>query len=138
MNLLNYDQWKKYAEQMSMLYPGLNVSFDYDPHANSSTIVLKWQGHPYYYSVPEWILMTTNPLVYIAKMTRDIIQFTFGGGNVEHLVDFAKYCKRCKHRDTAETEEPCNGCLAEPANEDSRKPVRFEKREKGDKNHDKS
>ena len=43
-----------------------------------------------------------------------------------HIADFEQYCKKCKHKDISETEDPCNDCLDEPVNENSRKPVNFE------------
>lgn len=42
------------------------------------------------------------------------------------LVDFTKWCPKCKYEKVDETEEPCNECLAYPANEDSTKPVNWE------------
>ena len=41
-------------------------------------------------------------------------------------VYFDKYCHKCKFKATPETEDPCNECLAEPVNDHSHKPVRFE------------
>lgn len=43
-------------------------------------------------------------------------------------VYFGEYCKNCKHKDLAESEEPCYGCLAEPANVYSHKPTKFEEK----------
>ena len=40
-------------------------------------------------------------------------------------VYFHEWCSKCKYRDLAERELPCNDCLAEPSNEDSHKPVYF-------------
>ena len=31
-------------------------------------------------------------------------------------VHYNQYCKTCKHKDTDETEEPCNECMDNPAN----------------------
>lgn len=45
-------------------------------------------------------------------------------------VRFDLYCKKCKHKDKKQTETPCDECLAEPANVNSRKPVKFEEKEK--------
>lgn len=45
-------------------------------------------------------------------------------------VDFHKYCKKCKHRDKHESEDPCWDCLDQPVNEDSKKPIYFEDRDK--------
>lgn len=46
------------------------------------------------------------------------------------LVDFSKYCKTCKHKDTLETEDPCNECLENPKNLYSHKPVKYEPADK--------
>lgn len=43
-------------------------------------------------------------------------------------VDFAKYCKICKSKDVPETDDPCNECLAEPMNQGSHKPTRWEEK----------
>lgn len=40
-------------------------------------------------------------------------------------VSFYKYCPLCKHKDKAETEDPCESCLLEPVNLHSEKPVCF-------------
>lgn len=41
-------------------------------------------------------------------------------------VQYYKYCIRCKHYATPETEEPCNECLTVSMKEYSHKPIRFE------------
>lgn len=46
--------------------------------------------------------------------------------NHEKIVEFEKYCPKCKNYELAESEDPCFDCLAEPVNVDSHKPVRFE------------
>ena len=46
------------------------------------------------------------------------------------IVDFDKYCPLCKNWATASIEDPCNECLTNPANIDSRKPVNFEEKVK--------
>ena len=55
----------------------------------------------------------------------DIIdnQYTF--------VNFNKYCKKCKHYsvDDIKGEEPCNECLSNPVNLNSKKPVKYEEKE---------
>lgn len=55
----------------------------------------------------------------------DIIdnQYTF--------VEFEKYCKNCKHNsvDDIKGEEPCNECLSNPVNLNSKKPVKYEEKE---------
>ena len=43
------------------------------------------------------------------------------------LVDYHKYCLRCKHRRVKETDEPCNECLTVSARENSHKPIGFVK-----------
>lgn len=46
-----------------------------------------------------------------------------------HEVDYMTYCDLCEHSSVKETEEPCNSCLYNPSNEDSRRPVYFQKKE---------
>lgn len=41
-------------------------------------------------------------------------------------VYFHEYCKTCKYRKAANTDEPCNECLDEPINLNSHKPVKYE------------
>lgn len=50
---------------------------------------------------------------------------------VEHLkfVNYHEYCYLCKHKEKPEEAEPCYICLAEPVNLESRKPVKFERKE---------
>lgn len=43
-------------------------------------------------------------------------------------VFFDKYCKSCRYEKTKESEEPCNECLSEPANQYSHKPVKYEQK----------
>ena len=43
----------------------------------------------------------------------------------EHEARFDIYCKKCKHRNLKENEDPCWDCLTEPVNQDSRRPVYF-------------
>lgn len=43
-------------------------------------------------------------------------------------VYFGEYCKKCKHFDKMEEQEPCDECLNEPVNIDSHKPVMWEER----------
>lgn len=38
-------------------------------------------------------------------------------------VDFATYCQTCEHKDLEDVKDPCNECLANPANLHSKKPV---------------
>ena len=44
---------------------------------------------------------------------------------IDHFVEFDKYCTTCKFRDKNDNkvEEPCNDCLDNPINKDSRKAV---------------
>lgn len=44
-------------------------------------------------------------------------------------VYYHEYCKTCKNRKVANTEEPCNECLSEPINLDTHRPVKYEKKE---------
>ena len=48
------------------------------------------------------------------------------------IVDFEKWCKSCIHENEKEVNEPCNFCLDNPVNEDSRKPVNWKGSEKVD------
>lgn len=41
------------------------------------------------------------------------------------IVEFDKWCNKCRFRETHETEEPCNECLTNPARESHSKPYRF-------------
>lgn len=41
-------------------------------------------------------------------------------------VYFHEYCKKCKHKDLGEDDQPCRECLCEAVNIDSHKPVRYE------------
>ena len=48
----------------------------------------------------------------------------------ERIVRFDIYCKKCKYKDVQDDEDgimgdPCNECLADGVNEDSRKPTRY-------------
>lgn len=43
-------------------------------------------------------------------------------------VYFDQYCKKCKHYDIPEDEDPCDECLCESVNLYSHKPVKFEDR----------
>lgn len=48
----------------------------------------------------------------------------------KRIVDFEKYCKTCEYYDLKETKDPCNDCLGEGANDDSRKPVYYKEKRK--------
>lgn len=41
-------------------------------------------------------------------------------------VYFDKYCKTCTNKNTDEVKDPCNDCLDNPSNVNSRKPVNYE------------
>lgn len=43
-----------------------------------------------------------------------------------HEARFDIYCKTCKFQKIKETDEPCNECLTNPVNIDSRKPTRYQ------------
>ncbi|MBR5862172.1 MAG: hypothetical protein IKZ08_02470 [Bacteroidales bacterium] len=45
-------------------------------------------------------------------------------------VNFLKYCKTCKYKNTKESENPCAECLEHPANLYSEIPVKWIKEEK--------
>lgn len=44
-------------------------------------------------------------------------------------VHFHEYCKKCKHKDVPEKNDPCNECLGEATNMDTHRPVRYEAKE---------
>ena len=44
-------------------------------------------------------------------------------------VYFDVYCKKCKHWEKSESEDPCYDCLEDGWNDDSHKPVRFEEKD---------
>ena len=41
------------------------------------------------------------------------------------LVEFDKYCPTCQNKNTEDSEDPCNECLAEGARQYSHKPLRY-------------
>ena len=43
----------------------------------------------------------------------------------KHIVRYDKYCDTCMFASVKETEDPCDECLNNPTNEDSRRPVNF-------------
>lgn len=51
----------------------------------------------------------------------------------DKIVSFYYWCPKCVHRNKTGDEEPCSECLYFPVNQDSRKPVKFEEKEKGTK-----
>ena len=48
-------------------------------------------------------------------------------GNLKEVY-FDVFCKTCKHKDVKEHKEPCCECLAEAANVDSHRPVKWEEK----------
>lgn len=46
-------------------------------------------------------------------------------------VTFWDYCNSCVHKDVYEGEDPCNECLTQSWNENSKKPIKFEKAKLG-------
>jgi hypothetical protein len=44
------------------------------------------------------------------------------------IVDFEKYCPKCKYHKQKESEDPCNNCLNEGGNIQSQKPVNFKEK----------
>lgn len=54
---------------------------------------------------------------------------------VNKIVEFDKYCKTCEHcnliqNDNGDMPEPCNECLNEPTNVNSKKPIHYKPDEK--------
>ena len=43
-------------------------------------------------------------------------------------VYFHEYCKLCKHEKVANEDDPCTGCLENPYNINSHKPVNWEEK----------
>lgn len=48
------------------------------------------------------------------------------------IVEYTKYCPKCKYEDLEAEKDPCNTCLSTPAAEDSHKPVEFIPKNKTD------
>lgn len=44
-------------------------------------------------------------------------------------VYYHQYCKKCRHKDVKETDEPCDECLNKPLNWNSHRPVMYEEKE---------
>ena len=42
-----------------------------------------------------------------------------------HIVEYEKYCNKCLYSNKPDTEDPCDECLNNPINEDTRRPVNF-------------
>lgn len=55
--------------------------------------------------------------------------------NKDHIVEFDKYCSTCQYKNVDDTKglEPCNECLANPINTNSRKPINYKKIEENKK-----
>lgn len=49
--------------------------------------------------------------------------------NEQKIVEFGKYCPRCKYYLKPENEDPCCECLDTPTNAWTHKPINFKKRE---------
>ncbi len=47
---------------------------------------------------------------------------------VDKIVEFDKYCSKCKYENLNGDGEPCNTCLTNPTNTHSKKPVCFEEK----------
>lgn len=45
--------------------------------------------------------------------------------NDDRIVVFDQYCPTCKYKTREEYEDPCNDCLTNPVNTDSKKPVNY-------------
>lgn len=43
---------------------------------------------------------------------------------------FSMYCPKCRHAKCADSENPCDECLANPVNQNSHKPIFFKEKEK--------
>lgn len=47
---------------------------------------------------------------------------------IDKEVHFHEFCKKCKYEKTEDTEKPCDECLGEPFNQNSHRPVKYEKK----------
>ncbi len=56
--------------------------------------------------------------------------------NVDKVVEFERYCYKCKYYGLDEFREPCHECLNNPTNTNSRKPINFKEVETKDKKKD--
>ena len=50
----------------------------------------------------------------------------------QKIVEFGDWCKRCKHWEKTEADDPCWDCLADPVNYATHKPTRFEEADNGE------
>ena len=48
---------------------------------------------------------------------------------IDVMVEFSDYCKTCKHKDLGDFKEPCNECLENATNTQSKKPIKYEEKE---------
>ena len=47
----------------------------------------------------------------------------------EKMVEFDKWCEKCKNYDKKESDDPCFDCLSDPVNYATRKPTKWEEKE---------
>lgn len=45
------------------------------------------------------------------------------------IVEFHKWCEKCKHYEKTEAEDPCFDCLSDPWRVGSHKPTKYEEKE---------
>ncbi len=48
----------------------------------------------------------------------------------QHIVEYHKYCPRCKREKTDAIKEPCTTCLEETVRDNSKRPLNFEEKSK--------
>lgn len=48
----------------------------------------------------------------------------------QHIVDYFKFCRKCKHWDKGKESDICSDCLEQNVRESSRKPVHYEEEKK--------
>lgn len=44
----------------------------------------------------------------------------------DHIVEYENYCDHCKYKDIPDGAIPCDECLTDTVNKDSRKPTKYE------------
>ena len=49
--------------------------------------------------------------------------------NVEMIVEFEKWCPKCKYEKRSEMVMPCFACLDEPVNMNTTRPILFEEKD---------
>ena len=47
-----------------------------------------------------------------------------------HIVRFDEWCPKCKYQHLDDKYDPCNKCLDEPVNTNSKQPVLYEEKER--------